>query len=268
MRAVEEESVARAEMTARVRSAVRFEPGTSRDLDSYHVLGIPLEVAERASALGGSPGSVPYVPRTQDATLDRLLDSVADSHETALILVRGASTAGKSRTLFEALRRSRHADAPLICPKSAADWPDILGSFAGLSIERGPICVWIDDIEDYVASRPSGHRLIDDVRGWPQPVVLLATTGGRGWRRLSSDTNVVRARSRVEEECEYDPNRLVDIDSRPQDDGERNALASLVSDDSLREVILREGIGQFPALESDCGGGWLVTNRSTAWARR
>lgn len=106
-------------------------------LDPIRDLGIhpPLQIDEWQ-------GLPPYVARAVDARLDELIG------RGGLVVVEGNSAAGKTRTAFEAVLRSRDklGERPIIIPKDGASLRRLISS--GYQLD-GAI-VWLDDLERFI----------------------------------------------------------------------------------------------------------------------
>ncbi|MEU3231329.1 tetratricopeptide repeat protein [Nocardiopsis alba] len=105
------------------------------------------------SSVPGSDGSElpPYVVRDVDDELDRRLTTVAASPRGGLVLVAGASTAGKTRALAQALTRTL-PDRTLVAPPEDADLrplPTWLRERAAHA-PQGWV-VWLDDLDRHLS---------------------------------------------------------------------------------------------------------------------
>ncbi|MFJ8538800.1 serine protease [Streptomyces sp. NPDC093591] len=123
--------------------------------------------AHRVPDGAGLPDSVGYVPRDVDQELRGAVGSLAG--RGGLLLVTGDSAAGKTRSLFEAMRAE--LDEWVVCrPDPDADLAGLAGSAARQS---GRTVLWLDDLEMYL--RPDGltSRLLDELEG--VGCVVLAT---------------------------------------------------------------------------------------------
>ena len=111
------------------------------------------------------PARVPvYVPRDLDATLDTAL--AAALAQGGLVLVRGDSTAGKSRIAFEAMRR---------LGVTCGCWSPTGGSLRALlagGVEFRDVVVWLSDLECYLGA---GGLDVGLLRRWS------ATEAGGWW---------------------------------------------------------------------------------------
>ncbi|MEU3022029.1 tetratricopeptide repeat protein [Nocardiopsis alba] len=108
-------------------------------------------------------GSLPYVSRDMDEELDRRLKAAAADSRGGLVLVTGASTAGKTRALVEALRRTL-PDRMLVAPPEGTDLrhlPRLLGRVA----ENAPQgwVIWLDDLDRHLSASGLTPALVTDL---------------------------------------------------------------------------------------------------------
>ena len=92
-----------------------------------------------------------YVPRAHDPALHRDIEQAAAGELRALIVVRGTSSTGKTRSLFEAV----HALCPgwtVIRPADAAAARGLAGS--GL-LDR-PVVVWLNELQGFLGPERAG----------------------------------------------------------------------------------------------------------------
>ncbi|RKS05984.1 hypothetical protein DFP74_1604 [Nocardiopsis sp. Huas11] len=97
-------------------------------------------------------GLPPYVPRDVDGELDRRLAAAAASLRGGLVLVAGASTAGKTRALAAALARGL-PERMLVAPPEDADLrllPAWLQASAGSAPRQW--VVWLDDVDRHLSA--------------------------------------------------------------------------------------------------------------------
>ncbi|MGW0488909.1 tetratricopeptide repeat protein [Streptomyces olivaceus] len=130
-----------------------------------------------------SPGHshiVEYVPRSLDAELDGHLETVAETG--GMILVTGDSAAGKSRALFEGMRR-KLSDRLVCKPDPDAEMPSLLSSGDG---ERRVL--WLDDLHDYLRSDGLTPSLLDGLVS--RQVVVLATLRTEFYEQYTDERDV------------------------------------------------------------------------------
>jgi Tfp pilus assembly protein PilF len=147
------------------------------DADPY---AIGVFYSRRAEGYRGARQRPPYVPRALDEELAGLFGA------QRLILVKGQSRAGKSRTAFEVAAREL-AGWRLLIPKDRA----ALAALADLDPLPGQgekVLVWLDDLDEYLAVE-GGHGLdaglLDRWAGCEPPVVVLATIRLEEYIRLT-----------------------------------------------------------------------------------
>ncbi|MER6831994.1 hypothetical protein ABT352_38810 [Streptosporangium sp. NPDC000563] len=125
-----------------------------------------------------------YLRRSHDERLDRLLQNPADS---ALIVLRGGSSTGKSRALYEAiLQHEMLRDWPLRFPRDARQARKTLDG--GLSV---PGVLWLGDCQDLLTSA-DGAAVAADLGalldgGAAGPVLIVATLWPGDWERLTTE---------------------------------------------------------------------------------
>jgi hypothetical protein len=113
----------------------------------------PETATNESAARGGLglPSRVPvYVPRDLDARLDAALAKALS--QGRLVLLRGDSTAGKSRAAFEAMRRLP-GDLRLLVPLHRGSLRVLLDG----RLELRDLVVWLNDLERYLGA--DGLRL-------------------------------------------------------------------------------------------------------------
>ncbi|MGH3407239.1 MAG: hypothetical protein ACRDRJ_32775, partial [Streptosporangiaceae bacterium] len=131
------------------------------------------EISAPTPAGTGLAGNQPvYVPRDIDGELDEAIAA------GGMVLVRGDSTAGKSRAAYEAVRRlgeavrQRGGDRWLLAPLER----DSLRELADNGLELHDTVVWLNDLQDYLGPRGLNVPLLERLAGpGAQNVVVLAT---------------------------------------------------------------------------------------------
>jgi tetratricopeptide (TPR) repeat protein len=128
-------------------------------------------------------GSIPqYSPRLVDETIRRAIEDAVDGGDLWIIAVSGPSKAGKSRTLFEALRSCRmQEELRLVAPVDGDALRSLLDDAPARLRESKPI-LWLDDLEPFVAQGVT----LDTLREWHEAtgMPVLATYGGKGSERV------------------------------------------------------------------------------------
>ncbi|MFG2043857.1 tetratricopeptide repeat protein [Dactylosporangium sp. NPDC048998] len=119
----------------------------------------------RAEALDSTPDRVPpFVPR------DRLPQVEAALREGGFLLVTGDSTAGKTRLVFEAMRRTLPGHV-CVDPRG----PDGLAAAVTAARRHRPSVLWLDDLERYLGQGGLTQTVVGDLLDVPGDVVILAT---------------------------------------------------------------------------------------------
>lgn len=154
----------------------------------------PADLAiHRALRSGQSDDAKPELPgylrRPHDDQLDRALKDTVDS---ALVVLRGGSSTGKSRALYEAiLRHNVLRDWPLHFPRDARRARNTLDG--GLST---PGVLWLDDCYDLLTS-DDGAAVAADLAAFldgssPGPLLIVATLWPGHWEKLIAETGALR----------------------------------------------------------------------------
>jgi tetratricopeptide (TPR) repeat protein len=130
-----------------------------------------------------------YLWRNADEELDGALQEALDGSGRWIVVIHGLSKVGKSRTLFEGLRRRCEAgeDIRLVAPKDGDALRALLEQarpprLARIGIgKRRRYVLWLDDLEDF-AAEGVGIRAL---QAWRRRlnVVVVATYGGKGSER-------------------------------------------------------------------------------------
>lgn len=130
-------------------------------------------------------GEVPaYLPRDVDRRLDDALAQALDGDGRWMVVLCGPSKVGKSRSLYEALRRRdlKNGDLLLVTPTDGEAVRSLLNPAEARAREVATrAVVWLDDLETYAAEGvglsflQEGHRR--------SSVVFAATYGGKGSER-------------------------------------------------------------------------------------
>jgi len=118
----------------------------------------------------GLPGRVPvYVPRDLDARLDAALAQALA--RGGLVLLRGDSTAGKSRAAFEAMRRLP-GNLALLRPTRRGSLRALLDG----GVELREVVVWLNDLEGFLGADGLDVGLLRRLVGVGDRRVLLLAT--------------------------------------------------------------------------------------------
>jgi tetratricopeptide (TPR) repeat protein len=215
---------------------LRFPVKRVRDLEADDV-GVTPEAPEALADLGRLEGDF-YVWRDINDGLDAELEEALRADRTRLIVVSGPSKVGKTRTLFEATRRTM-PKALLAAPRSFESVDELVRP--GVLPSRGsrPLVLWLDDLEQFVriSGRGMRHSLLAKLDGRKGPVVVLATAGGKG---LQAAGEVGGFSSPMQDLLAHA--RRFDL-SPELSERERRGLADVPPE--VAERIAREGIGEY-----------------------
>lgn len=191
------------------RAGLRGEQAASRRSQRVHVArtareriaGLPdrpLPVAEwDAQKLNVHPAAAPaecgaapavfvlpaYVRRPHDEVVRRRLMSIADGSRTELLVLRGGSCTGKTRTAYEAVKQFL-ADWHLIYPKTG----DALIAAVEANAITEKTVLWLDDAQ-HLLEQPDGDHVAAALRQLleqPGPVIVLASLSPGAYTRLTT----------------------------------------------------------------------------------
>jgi uncharacterized protein len=138
----------------------------------------PLELGvHRASSLNGN--AVPcYVARDVDDEVAEKITSLAG--RGGLLVVVGDSTAGKTRTAYQALLRTV-PDHRIINPHDRAELLDSLGAIV---VSGRSIVLWLDDIERFIGGNGLTGRIVAQLKH--MGVLCVGTVRTEHYRRLTN----------------------------------------------------------------------------------
>lgn len=146
----------------------------------FYEIGVEAEAPAVLDLLGHPASHVPYLQRVVDTRLRQRLEAATQRPGIDLIVLSGPSKAGKSRTLLEVAAQAA-PEAFLLAPMDGAAVAALARSGPPRGIRRRAAVVWVDDLEE-VTSRGDGLNVatLNAFARWEQPVVVLATHGGKG----------------------------------------------------------------------------------------
>jgi hypothetical protein len=159
--------------------ALRVSEWKAFDLGIWEVLAIPGH--PHAEELPALP---PYVTRTHDADIDGHLADNA----SCMVVVTGTSCTGKSRSLYEALRRHGQVrDWQLFYPTNPEQLLELL---LGDHLSARTV-LWLTELDQYLL-QPLGERIADALRTLLRepsktPVAVVATLWPEYWDDLTRD---------------------------------------------------------------------------------
>lgn len=149
-----------------------------------------------APSIGVDPAAVgilgdaevpPYVPRDVDDALEAALRAALDGVGKWFVTVSGPAKVGKSRTLFEALKRLEAGDRKLalVAPRTAAAARELLEPGELWPRRRQRYVLWLDDLEGFIADGIG----VETLREWHEKkdAIVVATYGGKGDQGSAGD---------------------------------------------------------------------------------
>lgn len=150
------------------------------ELDAYRLGAAPT----RFGSVGHSGELDPYVARTADDVDARITGALTES---AIVLVIGWSMVGKTRTLFEAIRREL-PDARVLAPERT-----VLHAIPTHPLYTGSndtIVVWLDDLDEYLQTEQklTPTWLTHMRAAHPGRTVVVATMRREAFDRLETDS--------------------------------------------------------------------------------
>jgi tetratricopeptide (TPR) repeat protein len=229
----------------------------ARDISPYHI-GV-----SRSRYAGDHD---PYVARTIDAQLDQAL------REHSLVLVVGASKAGKSRTAFEAVRRVL-PDAVLLVPKAEPGvLRELFGPTSPVKVGRGPVVVWLDDLDRFLHPDGLDGALLNRLAEQQPRVVVVGTIVAQRRQRLDGSAEELgvgwQARQVLARAMEVQlPSDLTDR--------ERTGAQEAYPDESFERTGIGERLAAVELLvgkyradqEAPRPVGWAVAQAAVDWRR-
>ena len=145
-----------------------------RELSAYELGADPEAI--------GSEEAAAYLPRDRDAELTAALERARSASQPSMVILRGPSKSGKSRTLFEAvLRDPVLRDAAVLAPRDRTSLAELFDGGLPPTPQR-EVVLWLDDLERFLSAGHDGvdRVTLDALMGWDQHVVVVATAGGKG----------------------------------------------------------------------------------------
>ena len=212
--------------------------------EAFYRLGVETEAREALEAAGqGDRKHAMYVERDIDERrLRPALRAAATTNAASLIVVRGPSKVGKSRTLLEATAAAV-PHAWLLAPQDAAALGKLARGTPPRRTADEKYVIWLDDIEPFV--RPGGQGLSEHtlraLEDWNRPVLVLGTAGGKGQMLAGADamrfadpiSNLLRG------------HEVIDLASTLSVDEQTRLIAAADYLPEAASRIAAQGIGEF-----------------------
>ncbi len=218
-----------------------------------------------------------YLPRAVDPQVEVALERALDGSGPWLVVVHGPSKVGKSRTLYEALRKvcNRGVELTLVAPTDGDSVRSLLVPDGTLPETAGRVVVWLDDLETFVAEGVN----LDTLREWHRRsgAVFAATYGGKGSERLVGSgtaalTVLIDTLLTNGTEIGLGPTSSVELArlDAPLSEADRQALeqhglaAAMVGARALERKV---GTRRHAPSESECPEGEAIVSAAIDWAR-
>ena len=131
-----------------------------------------------------------YLARTVDTKLREAIEGAFTDPDAWFVVVSGPSKAGKSRSLFEALRRCDKPSArlQLVAPVDGDAVKFLLKPGEGPSVSDERTVLWLDDIEPFI-NQGLTLKTLNDWRDARPGRMVAATYGGKGSDRIVDPAN-------------------------------------------------------------------------------
>jgi tetratricopeptide (TPR) repeat protein len=221
-----------------------------------------------------------YLPRKVDKELLGALEAGLNGNGRWIVLVVGPPKVGKSRTLFEALRRcsamTDGRELEFVAPVDGDAAKSLLAQTQARA-PKGERCVlWLDDLEPFLAQGLTFQALREWQEGSPRRIVV-ATYGGKGGA-------VVQSAEKIRPVTIYDEvlQHATEVRMRATTRSELKPLRSKV-ERSVLQLVERYGLAAYlvaaPALqrklstgrgapeEPACPEGVAIVQAAIDWAR-
>ncbi|MGE7439467.1 helix-turn-helix domain-containing protein [Kitasatospora sp. NPDC001175] len=170
-------------------------PDKPKPVGSWEAKSLEVHPAIRgdSAAAPGEDFVLPtYVERNHDQELRVRLEAAADGEQAVMVMVRGWSCTGKTRTAFEGVRTCL-GNWQLVFPKDTAS---LLALLAADALTERTV-LWLNEAQNYLTG-PSGEAAAAALRRRleePGPVVILATLWPDHHTRLTSAAGGPQARA-------------------------------------------------------------------------
>ena len=167
------------------------------EVDPYRIGVRWSALVERFGYLREAESRPPYLRRgSEEEQLDGALQGQAQ-----FILLRGDSSAGKSRMAFESALRTC-AESQIIVPRGPSGLRTLLELDPGVELESDPVIIWLDELDGYVGVAGTDALTADRLarfrsRFYSRRIVVLATIRDRAFGDLHREDNPLRVEARA-----------------------------------------------------------------------
>lgn len=178
-------------------------------------------VTKRLPSVDDAHRQIAYVERRQDAHIESVLT------RRRFVVVTGQAKAGKSRSTFEAVRKTfpRHR---LVAP----EFRDGPRKLMQTGFDFNDCVLWLDDLEDFLAGASLTSAMIQHVLSHPHAVIAATL------RRYRLD----EAQASAESRSLLNMAEVVELEA-VLDEAESRRAARLLRDASIVDELMRIGIG-------------------------
>ena len=218
---------------------------------------VPTEIGIDAAApqtiLPGE-GFPAYLQRETDGELETAVREALNGSGRWIVVAVGTSKVGKSRTLFEALRRcAQNAELDFVAPADADALKSLLTPGEMPALEREGNVLWLDDLEPFI-NQGMTLQILQEWHERAGKCVVAGTYGGKGSDIVAgsgSDSLATIADEVLQRSCE--------IHVRGTNTRELDPLRAQVPDDAMRSIE-RHGLAAYlvaaPKLERKLDTGF------------
>jgi len=227
---------------------------TRRICRLYEATPWELGVEKAAVRTADAHGHLPFMsPGRPQRLLELALTAALEANGVTVIVLRGASGAGKSRLAYE-VANALARDAWVVAPRSAeftARVYDPSEHAVLTSNPQQPVILWLDDVELHIGTKQADGTTsgltrshIDHLReaSVGRPMIVLATAGGKGYR-VHQEAGTRAELQRLGLEIDQFM-RHADVTIPVNGSIPRDTVAAALGDDAADEITTN-GIGSY-----------------------